>query len=897
MSDTPNNVGKDKKPTIPSSSEVIQDSPEDMAILSVDPSTLTVSDLYDKKKFDLSTMDNKLAFHLLQTSPEGLTQAEAAVRIEKFGLNKLPGKKVNLIQEILSFLWSPLTCITMTTAIVAIILGNNQEMLSLWKILVSIIMFLLGNSYIGYCQKINSNKAAESLMTMLMPQCKVKRDGVLNKIDVCNLVPGDIIFFRIGDIVPADVRIVSSRNLNVDQSALTGESQLVSKDVGDEVLSGSMVGSGTGEALVIGTGSYTVIGHAASLIADTNKGTGNLQQVSTKVSNFCICSIVIFLIAEIFAMFFGVNFDYHRGIKNILVLLIGGIPIAMPTVLSIMLAIGAKQLNKHKVIVTRVSAIEELAGVTILCSDKTGTLTQNKLAVKKDSIKMYSDVSIENIMLRAAYASRVNNQDAIDSSVVDSLPYASMAREGIDEIKFQPFNPIDRSTRITFRRHSDNTVHRVAKGGVHIIKKFCTKHMTPELESQLQADTDEFERRGLCSLAVAEEEVPSGEVEGEGTGFRLIGMLAITDPLCHDTKETIDHVVDLGVNVKMITGDQLTIAKETGREIGMGDNMCKASILDNAEEIQKVANSADEFVLHADGFSGAQPGHKYEIIERLQKLGHTVAMMGDGSNDAPALAKANIGIAVANASDATRYAADIVLYEVGLSAVSKAFMISRVIFQRMQNYLIHMCAVTICVVTTFSILALAFNFDFSPFMMLIMTIINVILMMTISYDRVKPSRRPNAWNLVEMFSYAIVYGCYLILSTLVFFVIADNSNLFQYYGCKAFTDHNDFSLQSVIYLQVSILSQALLFVVRAKGFFFTERPSSLLLCAFVIAQCVATVITVYSSGWNWVSAVWIWDIVWFIPLDFIKFKMANIIQRFATISGPPAPGTPITQVD
>ncbi|PIA16271.1 plasma membrane ATPase 1 [Coemansia reversa NRRL 1564] len=817
-----------------------------MAILSVDPSTLTVSDLYDKKKFDINTMDNKLVFHILQTSPEGLTQTEAAVRIEKFGLNKLPEKKVNPILEILSFMRNPLTCITVTAPIVAITLSNSQEISSLWKSFVGIIMFLLGNSYIGYYQKINSNKAAESLMTMLMPQCKAKRDGEWNKIDVCNLVPGDIISIRIGDVIPADLRMVSSSNIEVDQAAITGESNLVSKDVGDEILSGSMVRKGRGVALVVGTGSNTVFGHAASLIVDANKGTGHLQQVSTKVGNFCICSIAIFLIAEIFVMFFGTNFVYHRGIKNMLVLLIGGIPIAMPTILSTMLVIGAKQLKKHNVIVTRISAIEDLAGVTILCSDKTGTLTQNKLTIKKDSAKLYSNVSIDDTLLWAAYASRVNNQDAIDGSIVDSLPHANIAREGIDEIEFQPWGPINHRTQMTFRRHSDNTVHRVTKGGVHIIQKLCTKHMTSELESQLQADIDEFARRGFRTLAVAEEEVPSGELEGEGTGFRLIGLLPIFDPLRHDTKRMIDHVIDLGMHVKMITGDQLAIAKETGRELGMGDTMYKASVLDNAKEIQKIANSVDELVLHADGFSGAHLEHKYKIVERLQKLGHIVAMMGDGSNDAPALAKANIGIAVANASDATRFAADIVLSEAGLSAVIKAFMISRVIFQRMRNYLIHMCAVTICVVTTFSILALAFNFDFSPSMMLMIASINVILMMTISTDRIKPSQYPNVWNMFEIFSYAIVYGCYLTLSNLVFFIVAVKSDVFQRYGSKAFADHNDFSLQSVIYLQVSILLQAIIFVVRVKSFFFTERPSSFLMCAFVIAQCVATIIVVYS---------------------------------------------------
>ncbi|KAJ1928775.1 hypothetical protein FBU59_007101 [Linderina macrospora] len=221
----------------------------------------------------------------------------------------------------------------------------------------------------------------------------------------------------------------------------------------------------------------------------------------------------------------------------------------------------------------------------------------------------------------------------------------------------------------------------------------------------------------------------------------------------------------------------------------------------------------------------------------------------------------------------------------------------------MRNYAIYTCSVTIRVVTTFSILVFAFKFDFPPFLVLILAIINDGTMMTISTDNVKPSKHPNAWNLKEIFSYAIVYGCYLTLSTLIFFVVIDKTNFFQRHGCKAFTDRNDFSLHSVIYLQVSILSQALIFVTRSQGFFFAERPSTFLCCAFVIAQLVATMITVYANwgfteirgaGWQWAGAVWIWNIVWFIPLDFVKFGMAAILERFAAATAPPAPGAPVS---
>ncbi|KAJ1857954.1 hypothetical protein GGH12_000600 [Coemansia sp. RSA 1822] len=891
----------EKEPVSPASGPAHTGS-EDMT-LNVDPNTLTVDDLYDKDKFDLETMDNKLVFQLLQCGPEGLTQSEAEARIEKFGPNRLPEKKVNPLFLFLSFMWNPLSWVMEAAAIVAIALSNGQGMPPDWQDFVGIVLLLLGNSCIGYYEERGAGKAVEALMAALAPQCKVKRNGNWETMEAANLVPGDIISIGIGDVVPADSRMVVANNVKIDQAALTGESLPVGKEPGDEVFSGSTVKQGEAEAIVIGTGLNTFFGRAAALVAGANEGMGHLQQVLAKIGNFCICSIAIFLVAEIFVMYPGFRFRYRRGINNLLVLLIGGIPIAMPTVLSVTLAIGAKQLAEHKAIVTRISAIEELAGVTILCSDKTGTLTLNELTIKTDSVKLYSEVSVDEVLLWSAYASRTENPDAIDKSIVGSLPDPAMARDGIVELDFVPFNPVDKRTQSTYRRNADGAVHRVTKGMSQVILELCTRGMTSEVESQLHADVDEFAGRGLRALAVAEESVPSGEADGEGTGFRLIGLLPIFDPPRHDTKETIRRAIDLGVHVKMITGDQLAIAKETGNQLSMGSEMYQASILNKPDELKGLANSVDELVLRADGFAGVYPEHKYEIVERLQNLGHMVAMTGDGVNDAPALAKANVGVAVADASDAARSAADIVLTEAGLSTIIEAFMHSRVIFQRMRNYSIYTCAVTIRVVTTFSILVFAFKFDFPPFMVLILAIINDGTMMTISTDRVSPSRLPNSWNLKEIFSYAIVYGCYLTLSTLIFFIVIDKTNFFQRHGCKAFTNHNDFSLHSVIYLQVSILSQALIFVTRAQGFFFTERPSIFLMCAFVLAQLVATMITVYANwgfteiygaGWHWAGAVWIWDIVWFVPLDFIKFGMAAIIERFAASSGPPTPGAPVS---
>jgi H+-transporting ATPase len=296
----------------------------------------------------------------------------------------------------------------------------------------------------------------------------------------------------------------------------------------------------------------------------------------------------------------------------------------------------------------------------------------------------------------------------------------------------------------------------------------CTRNKTEQVENRLEEDVEEFARRGLRALAVAYEEVEGDDFEAEGNGFELIGLLAIYDPPRADTKQTIDDALALGVRVKMVTGDQLAIAKETGRRLGLGDNMYPAKVLKDGPAPGGAHASLDEMILDADGFAGVFPEHKYEIVKRLQGLGHLCAMTGDGANDAPALSRANVGIAVEGATDAARGAADIVLTEPGLSTIVHAIRQSRIIFQRMRNYAIYACAVTIRIVVCFAILAFAYKLNFPPFMILIIALLNDGTIMTLSVDRVLPSMTPDSWDLAEIFSFAVAYGLYLTLSTSVY---------------------------------------------------------------------------------------------------------------------------------
>lgn len=472
----------------------------------------------------LNTVERVLIWSSTRTSTDGLTSDEAAARVEKFGYNRLDHKEVNPILQFLGFMWNPLSWVMEAAALVAIALSNGGGQPPDWEDFIGIILLLLANSIIGFLEERQAGNAVKALMDSLAPECKVKRDGEWRTMEAAELVPGDVISIKLGDVIPADGRLISAHGqVSIDQAALTGESLPVGKHAGDEIFSGSTVKQGEAEAVVIGTGLNTFFGRAAKLVGDAGDDVGHLQSILAKIGNFCLCSIGIFLVAEILVMYAGFRYSYRDGIDNLLVLLIGGIPIAMPTVLSVTLAIGAKQLAEHKAIVTRITAIEEMAAVTILCSDKTGTLTLNKLIVDKPTIKTYAEYDAEDIILISAYASRTENQDAIDFCIVNSLPNPKEAREGIEELEFEPFNPTIKRTEIVYRK--DGKIYRATKGMSHFILDLCTRDKTEEQIQLLNDDVDEFARRGLRSLAVALEEINGDDYksEGSGLGFKLIG--------------------------------------------------------------------------------------------------------------------------------------------------------------------------------------------------------------------------------------------------------------------------------------------------------------------------------------------------------------------------------------
>ncbi|KAG0607763.1 hypothetical protein M758_8G053300 [Ceratodon purpureus] len=831
---------------------------------------------------DLENIPIEEVFKKLQCTSEGLTSQEAEFRIKLVGPNKLEEQKENSFLKFMNFMWNPLSWVMELAALMALVLDNGENLAPDWRDFVGIICLLLINSTVSYIEETNAGEAAAALMQALALKAKVLRDKVYVEVDASILVPGDIILIKLGDIIPADARLLEGDPLSVDQSALTGESVAVTKRTGDEVFSGSICKQGELEAVVIATGVHTFFGKAAHLV-DTTHQQGHFHQVLKSIGNFCIITIALGMFVEIIVMYPVQKRKYRVGIENLLILLIGGIPIAMPTVLSVTMAVGSHSLVKQGAIVKRMTAIEEMAGMDILCSDKTGTLTLNRLTVDKNAIEVIDQtVDKETILLTAARASRVENQDAIDLAICSMLADPKEARDGIEEIHFLPFNPTDKRTAMTYKT-SDGKMHRATKGAPEQILELA--HNKEVLNTKVHEIINRFADRGLRSLGVGEQEVPNGTKESQGGPWKMLGIIPLFDPPRHDTGDTVRRALELGVNVKMITGDQLAIAKETGRRLGMGTNMYPSTALfgrgTHVGTIDQSLGGVDEgeLIEQADGFAGVFPEHKYKIVKILQEKKHIVGMTGDGVNDAPALKKADIGIAVADATDAARNAADIVLTQPGLSVIIHAILTSRCIFQRMKNYTIYAISITIRIVIGFMLLTLIWQFDFSPFMVLIIAILNDGTIMTISKDIVIPSHLPDSWKLKELFIQGIFLGGYQALMTVIFYYIIHCTNFFQNIFGVTDIATNTYQETAVVYLQVSIISQALIFVTRSHRWSFLERPGFWLLGAFVVAQLIATIVAVYASwefariegcGWKWAGVVWLYDVVWYFPLDPIK---------------------------
>lgn len=567
--------------------------------------------------------------------PDGLTSNEAAQRLAKYGPNAVEERVTPVWKLFLLKFWGPMPILIEIAIILSLvngILSPEHDYVSFGVLLALLII----NGLIGFFEERNAGKAIAALKKSLAPKCSVKRDGVWQTVDAQFLVPGDLITIKLGDIIPADCRLSEhSGGIESDESALTGESLPVNLGPGQIAKSGSIIRKGEVEAHVTATGPNTYIGEAMKLVAESAVQVGNFQKVLFNIAKVIIvislaCVVIIFCIKV-----FKQKETALPVIDLCLVLLVASIPIAMQVVCTGTMAVGSRRLAQHNVIVSRLGSIEELAGMTILCSDKTGTLTMNKLQMREPWT--LQGIDAKEITFCSALASKRVNPDAIDFCIVNACP----DKEKLDDYKeldFMPFDPISKRTEATVQDNKGNTF-KVTKGAPQVILQMT--HNQEEIEADVDLMVKEYAERGLRTLGVARCFVNKDETEEEEEKWEYMGLLSFHDPPRMDTKATIEKAIAMGCEVKMITGDHLLIGKETARLLGMGSVFYGKEFLASVDAGQQYIDGVDvyDIVEAADGFAQVAPKHKYFIVDCLQKRGHITGMTGDGVNDAPALKK------------------------------------------------------------------------------------------------------------------------------------------------------------------------------------------------------------------------------------------------------------------
>ena len=603
-------------------------------------------------KDDLKTLPMAEVEKKLSSSPDGLTQAEAEKRLTQYGPNEIEEEKTNLFLKFLSYFWGPIPWMIEVAVILSGVVRH-------WPDFFIILLLLVANAVVGFWEEREAGNAIDALKAKLAIKARVKRDGKWINPPAREVVPGDIIRLRLGDIVPADARLLDGDSVEVDQSALTGESLPAEKKPGDPVFSGSIIRQGEIGALVYATGENTYFGKTAQLV-ETAHTVSHFQKAVLKIGNYLII-LAVALVAVIITVAIFRGDPILSTLQFALVLTVAAIPVAMPTVLSVTMAVGARLLARKQAIVSKLVAIEELAGVDVLCADKTGTLTQNKLTLG-DPFSV-NNIPLEQVILDGALASRADNNDTIDLAVLGGVK-DEQTLKSYEVVHFMPFDPVHKRTEATVKG-ADGKQFKVSKGAPQVILELSANK--EQVKPAVDKAVNEFAARGFRSLGVAR-----ADQDGQ---WQFVGVLPLFDPPRVDAKETIATALAMGVKIKMVTGDALAIAKETAKKLDMGTNILDAAALGDSkkEETAQVAESIEK----ADGFAQVFPEHKFHIVDVLQKRGHIVGMTGDGVNDAPALKKADCGIAVSDATDAARAAAAIVLLTPGLSVIIDAIKESR----------------------------------------------------------------------------------------------------------------------------------------------------------------------------------------------------------------------------
>eukprot|EP00899_Mesostigma_viride_P002122 jgi/Mesvir1/11910/Mv00250-RA.1 len=830
---------------------------------------------------------------------EGLTSEEAARRLKQYGRNELPEKTKSKWKMLFEQFTQPMPVMVWIALIVEAGLTNWPDF--------GVLMFLqLLNGGVGFYETSRAGDAVAALKAALKPAATCKRDGRWGVINAAELVPGDLVLLASGAAVPADVRIVGAHFLDIDQSSLTGESLPVQMGQGDIPKMGSTVSRGEAEGVVEQTGAHTFFGKTASLIHSV-EGMGHFQKVLLQIMFFLFgFSILFCTIAFVYQMIDGRSF--RDSIEFSVVVLVASIPIAMELVCTTTMALGSRKLAAKDAIVSRLAAIEDVAGMNMLCSDKTGTLTLNKMVIQEECPIFTEGHDQASVLVHGALAAKWLEppKDALDTLVLGSVDKSKL--EGYEMVSHMPFDPTVKRTESTVKA-PDGTTFKVTKGAPQIVMKLI--HDRDEIGSAVDEEVMAFAARGIRSLAIAR------TVPGDIDKWQLLGILTFLDPPRPDSAETLRRAKAYSVDVKMITGDHAAIAMETMRLMGCGTNILDSEMLPSLGKDEEghlvvpkdLGQRFGTMIEEADGFAQVFPEHKFLLVEALRQKGYVVGMTGDGVNDAPALKRADVGIAVEGATDAARGAADIVITSPGLSVIIDAIIISRGIFQRMKNYVIYRMACTLQLLFFFFIAIIGFHprnfatgndqanaeewpgyFDLPVIALIIITLLNDGGCISIAYDNVAVSEYPEKWHLRFVYTVASVLGSVAMCSSLVLLYWSldfydPNRGFLRKLGLSA-PSYGE--VQSAIYLKVSISDFLTLFAARTTSFFWTSRPAPILLVAGCLAMAVSTIFSVtwpFGDGmdglnWTWVVFVWVYCVIWFLIQDATKVLVYKLYYRF-----------------
>jgi H+-transporting ATPase len=771
----------------------------------------------------------------------GLTEAEAQRRLAQYGENALIEHHISAIERLARFFWGPIPWMIEIAAALSAVLGH-------WGDLAIILLMLFINAGVGFWQEFKADNAIALLKQRLALKARVKRDGAWKDIEARLLVPGDLILIKLGNIVPADVKLTGAGYLSVDQSALTGESLPVDKKSGDEAYSGSIAKQGEMQGVVTATGMKTYFGKTAGLVEQAGT-VSHFQRAVLRIGNFLILTTGGLVIIIVIAGLFRHN-PLLELVQFALILAVASIPVALPAVLSVTMAVGAERLARMKAIVSRLVSIEEMAGMNTLCSDKTGTLTKNELTLGDP--QPAPGVVRDDLLLAAALASRRDAPDAIDAAILARAP-AGSALNRYAVKAFHPFDPV--AKRAEAEVEHDGKRFKTIKGAPQVIVDLCAPGA--EERAAISKTVEEDAAKGYRTLGVARTD-DSGK-------WRYLGLLPLFDPPRDDCAETIKSTRSMGIDIKMVTGDHEAIAKEIAGQLDLGQNIFVAdAVFGDKAPADKLS-----MILSADGFARVFPEHKFAIVKALQGAGRIVGMTGDGVNDAPALKQADVGIAVSGATDAARAAAALVLTAPGLSVITKAIEEARRIFERMTSYAIYRIAETMRLLLFMTAAILAFNFyPVTAIMVVLLALLNDIPIMMIAYDNAPFALRPVRWDMTRVLNIASALGIYGVFESFVLYWIAQD-----YLGLSASV------LQATIFLKLLISGHMTIYLTRNAGWVWQRPlPSWKLVVPCEATQLFGTLIVVYGVAMapiGWWLALFVWG------YTLVSFFVANVVKIWA----------------